>query len=372
MKPVSYHYGEFPPTKLDWEKLIPMIGPASSAIARYDGLLSAIPNATVLLSPLTTQEAVFSSKIEGTQATMGEVLEFEADNKKNFSEEKKGDILEIFNYRKAMNHAKNMLEKLPLSQRIILEVHSVLMDNVRGHGKSPGQYRKIPNWIGKPGCKIDEAKYIPIESIKLPEAMSNFEKYMHSDNVPDKLVQLAILHCEFESLHPFLDGNGRMGRMLVPLFLWQMGIIHQPMFYISSFLEANRDEYYEKLLSVSRDNNWTDWCEFFLKALIEQAGVNEKKATSILDLYNEKKSALVELTHSQYSILALDWIFDRPVFKSSDFIKSSEIPAPTARRILSSFRENGILKIFDEAAGRKSAVYGFSELLNIVEGRDVF
>lgn len=372
MTPVNYHYGKFPPAKLDWEKLIPLIGPANSAIARYDGLLSAIPNASVLLSPLTTQEAVLSSKIEGTQATMGEVLEFEANDRKYLSEEKREDILEIFNYRKAMRHAMNLLEKLPLSQRVILETHEVLMNSVRGHGKSPGKYRRIPNWIGAPGCKIEEAKYIPVSAEKLPDVMSDFEKYIHYDNPPDRLIQLAILHCEFESIHPFLDGNGRLGRMLVPLILWQNKIIKQPMFYISSFLESHRDEYYERLRAVSRDDNWTDWCVFFLKALIEQAKINEDKATLILKLYSEKKSALVPLTHSQYSILALDWIFDRPIFKSSDFVESSKIPAPTARRILNIFRENGIIKTFDEASGRKSAVYGFSELLNIVEGKDVF
>ena len=149
MKAVDYHYGKFPPNKLEWERLIPLIGPANAAVARYDALLSAIPNAAVLLSPLTTQEAVLSSRIEGTQATMGEVLEFEAGGDSDkYPEEKRHDIQEVLNYRRAMRHAMKMLKKLPLSQRVILETHAILMDSVRGHGKSPGTYRRIPNWIG--------------------------------------------------------------------------------------------------------------------------------------------------------------------------------------------------------------------------------
>jgi Fic family protein len=373
MTAIDYHYGGFPPTKLDWEKLLPLIGPANAAIARYDGLLSAIPDAAVLLSPLTTQEAVLSSRIEGTQATMGEVLEFEArEDITKVTAEKRDDIQEILNYRKALRHAMTMLETLPLSQRVILETHRVLMDSVRGHGKAPGAYRQIPNWIGAPGCAIGEARYIPISADKLIHGMSDFEKYIHSEEVPDKLIQLSILHAEFEALHPFLDGNGRLGRMLIPLFLWQIGLIQQPMFYISSFLEAHREDYYDRLLAVSEKGNWTEWCVFFLHALLAQANENIQKASDILALYNTKKTLLVELTHSQYSILALDWIFERPIFKSSDFVEAAGIPAPTARRIVATFRENGIVTTLEEASGRRSAVYAFSELLNIAEGRDVF
>jgi Fic family protein len=373
MAPVTYHYDKFPPSNFEWEKLLPLIGPANAAIARYDGLLAAIPNASVLLSPLTTQEAVLSSRIEGTQATMGEVLEFEAgENVQNVSDEKRNDIHEVLNYRKALRHAMHLLEKLPLSQRVLLETHKVLMDSVRGHGKSPGAYRRVPNWIGPAGCTIDDARFVPISADKLPEGMSTFEKWIHVDLVPDKLIQLAALHAEFEALHPFLDGNGRLGRMLVPLFLWQTGLIHQPMFYISSFLEVHREEYYDRLLAVSRDGNWTDWCVFFLNALMHQANQNTQKATAILNLFNDKKTLLVELTRSQYSILALDWIFERPVFKSSDFVESAGIPAPTARRILAVFRDNSILSTVEEASGRRAGVYAFAELLNIAEGRDVF
>lgn len=372
MAAVDYHYEKFPPKDFDFNQLMPLVGPANRAIARYDGLLSAIPNASVLLSPLTTQEAVLSSRIEGTQATMGEVLEYEAEGDGKFSQEKRDDIQEVLNYRKAMRHAMHLLDKLPLSQRLILEVHRVLMDSVRGHGKAPGQYRKIPNWIGPAGCSLDEAYFIPISADKLPDGMSAFENYIHSENVPDALIQLAVLHAEFESLHPFLDGNGRLGRMLIPLFLWQKGLIHEPMFYISAYFERNREEYYERLRAVSKRNDWTGWCAFFLRAVTEQAGENEAKAKSIITLYNQKKSELVELTHSQYGILALDWIFERPIFRTTDFLETSNIPKQTARRILNQFRDSGWVTTLAEPSGQRAAVYGFSELLNIAEGKDVF
>ncbi len=373
MTTVQYHNGKFPPGDLDWGMIVPLIGPANAAVARYDGLLEAIPNASVLLSPLTTQEAVLSSRIEGTQATMGEVLEFEASEAgKLVSPEKHDDIQEILNYRKAMRHAMKMLENLPLSQRVILETHAVLMDSVRGHGKSPGVYRKIPNWIGPAGCNIEQARFVPVSADKLPVAMSEFEKFIHSDHCPDRLVQLALLHAEFEAIHPFLDGNGRLGRMLVPLFLWQAKLIHQPMFYISAYFEANRDEYYDRLLAVSSGGKWSDWCVFFLKSLKSQAEENSRKASEILGLYNAKKTLLVELMHSQYGILALDWLFDRPIFKSSDFIEHAGIPAPSARRIIQKMRDSGILKVVEEASGRKAGVYAFAELLNIAEGKVVF
>jgi Fic family protein len=372
MTPVKYHEGKFPPAKLEWERLIPLLGPACVAVARYDGMLSAIPNASVLLSPLMTQEAVLSSRIEGTQATMTEVLEYEAQgDKKDISEERRQDIHEVLNYRKAMWTAVEMLKDLPLCSRIVLEAHRVLLDSVRGHGKSPGEYRKLPNWIGPHGCTQEQAYYVPPEANKVPDAISRWEKYINS-NQPDRLVQLAIFHAEFESIHPFLDGNGRVGRMLVPLFMYQTKLIQSPMFYISGYLEANRDVYYERLRAVSRDDDWTGWCGFFLEAVRLQAEENLRKTQAILDLYATTQKRLPKMTHSQYAIYALDWIFKRPFFEGTDFVGSSEIPAPTAYRILSVLCQENVLTRVKERRGRRSGLYVFSELVNVAEGHKVF
>ena len=372
MTPIQYHYDYFPPQTLDYAALISLIGPANAAIARYDGVLSAIPNAKILLSPLTTQEAVLSSKIEGTQATMGEVLEFEADgDKKEISTEKRNDIQEILNYRKAINTAIEQLQTLPLCQRVILNTHQILIDSVRGQGKAPGDYRKIPNWIGPSGCTVETARYIPITADQLREGMNRWENYLHT-TPPDRLIHLAILHAEFEALHPFLDGNGRLGRMLIPLYLYQNSLIQSPNFYISAYFEAHRETYYDKLLAISKNGDWTGWCQFFLTALTVQAQENQQKATAILDLYSQKKDEVTKLTRSQYAIRALDWIFERPIFKSTDFVNSAVIPKPTARHILQDLAKQNLLKPLVVGKGRRPTTYGFTELLNLAEGYNAF
>lgn len=369
-KPVHYHAGGFPPDKLDWEKLIPLLGPASAAVARYDGMLAGIQNADVLLSPLSTQEAVLSSRIEGTQATMGEVLEFEAGEMAS-SPARLADIHEVLNYRSALREAEWLLQEIPLSRRLIRSVHKVLLSGVRGEHKSPGEYRRVPNWIGPPGCSMEEARFVPIDAGRLPDAMSAWEKFAHSET-PDLLVKLAILHAEFEALHPFLDGNGRIGRMLIPLFMWQDGLIRRPMFYISAYFEARRDEYYARLRAVSEMGDWTGWCRFFLQGVQAQAQENANRMQAILGLYEEMKHRFAALTRSHYAIVALDWIFAHPIFRTSVFVDSSGIPAATAHRFVRVLREGGVIQPIVRSSGRRAAVYTLSALLNIAEGQQAF
>ena len=303
---------------------------------------------------------------------MGVVLEFEAEGgRKKVPNEKREDIQEILNYRKAMRHAEKLLETLPLCQRVIKQTHAVLMDGVRGHGKAPGEYRRIPNWIGPHGCSIDEARFVPISAGELNEGMGQWDNYINGD-APDRLIQLAVLHAELEALHPFLDGNGRLGRMCIPLFMHQAGLIHRPMFYISAYFEANREEYYDRLLAVSRDGDWSGWCVFFLEAVQQQAESNLTKAKAVLDLYNRMKLKIAEISHSQFAIHALDWIFEQPIFNSTDFMRASGIPKPTAARILRVLKDEKILQVWQEARGSKPAVYGYADLLNVAEGHKVF
>lgn len=371
--PIPYHEGQFPPKLLDLETLFPLVGPASAAIARYEGVLAAIPNPNVLLSPLSAREAVLSSKIEGTQVTLGEILEYEAKGDLlDESTPKKADAKEVLNYRAALGHAtRQMNEGVPLSQRLIKTTHAVLMEGVRGRNKDPGNYRKIPNWIGPEGCTIEQARFVPPDANNLPAAMSAWEKYVHAD-ADDRLVQLAIAHAEFEAIHPFLDGNGRLGRLIVPLFLFAHSILPQPNFYLSEYFEANRDEYYDRLLKVSSDGDWTGWVAFFLNGIIAQADVNTTKAKAILALHQQKRDWVAEVTRSQYAVRALDWIFQRPIFRTPDFVQSSEIPAPTARTIIRTLRDHGMLDEVIPSSGRSPAIFSFSELLNIAEGRAIF
>ena len=248
------------------------------------------------------------------------------------------------------------------------------MPSVRGAGKSPGEYRRVPNWIGPPGRGIEEARFMPPAAPEIPDAMSRWERYANAsaDDVPDRLVQLAVLHAEFEALHPFLDGNGRVGRMLIPLMLWQWGMVERPHFYVSGFLEAHRSDYYESLLSVSRDRDWTTWTLFFMQAVRAQAEENLVKARGILGLYDDLKTRIPRMTRSRYATSALDWLFRRPVFSSTDFVLGADIPGPTARRLLTRLRTNGVLRELVPPAGRRAALWVFPDLLNLAEGRKVF
>ena len=369
---VAYHLGGFPPRHLDWGALVPLLGPAGAAVARYEGVLAGIPNPDVLLSPLTSQEAVLSSRIEGTQATLGEVLEYEAAGATDDeSTPKKADMREVLNYRAALREGTRLMAELPLSQRLVKATHRVLMDGVRGRNKDPGEYRRIPNWIGPEGCTIEQARFVPCGADALEGSMDAWETYIHAD-APDRLVQLAIVHAEFEAIHPFLDGNGRLGRLIIPLFLFSHGLLSRPNFYLSEYLEANRGEYYDRLLAVLRDGDWTGWCAFFLRGVVAQAGANVRKAEAILRLHQDLRDWMVEATHSQYAVRALDWMFVHSIFDTPDFIESVNIPGPTARRIVGALREHGMLVELQSSSGRRSAVYAFAQLLNIAEGADVF
>lgn len=369
MAAVRYHYGQFPPLDLDWARLVPGIGPAMLALGDFKGLLDAIPNADVLLSPLRSQEAVLSSRIEGTRATLGEVLEYDAGNR-DHPPDLLNEIREVSNYRRAIQHAASRLSDLPLCGRLLKEAHEILMRDVRGGDKNPGQYKRLANAIGPPGCDESSAKFLPMTPDKLEDGMSRWESYIHSKQ-PDVLVQLGLVHVEFEALHPFADGNGRLGRMILPLFLYEKGVLRYPAFYLSGYLEAHRDEYYERLLAVSRDGDWTGWSLFFLRAVEVQARENTRKARAILQLYEERKRWIREETRSQYAIPALDFIFNQPIFRSEQFAKQPEIPDRTARKLLNRIRES-ILVELRPSSGRSSAVLAYPELLNIAEGKDAF
>lgn len=248
--------------------------------------------------------------------------------------------------------------------------HNAFLIVSNGHharyGSITSQWEHFGEWK-----RLDERDKGSVEAEVLPDGMSAWEKYIHAE-APDRLVQLGILHVEFEALHPFMDGNGRIGRMFVPLFLFKAGLLSRPTLYISAFFERNRDEYYERLRAVSRDGAWTEWAGFFLKAIQTQAEGNQDKAQAILKLYETKKAWMTESTRSLYAIHALDFLFRRPVFETSEFTSQKSIPTPTAHRILGLLRKHGVFKVLRESRGRRPGVLAFRELLNIVEGRDAF
>ena len=363
---------ELPLSNLDYRLLLPLVGQANAALARYDGLLQSIPNPAVMLSPLTTQEAVLSSKIEGTQATVDEVLEQEAGLLKEG--EKFQDIQEISNYRQALYAAREYLTDYPIRLGFVRELHRILMSSVRGQDKTPGEFRKDQNWIGKHGCSIEQASFVPPNPMQLPDHLHAWESYIDSDDV-DFLLQVAVVHAQFELLHPFKDGNGRIGRILIPLFLYQKRALSQPMFYLSEYLENHREEYYQRLKGISLENDWNGWLAFFLRAITAQAGQNSARVTAIQALYEEMKLAIQAATHSQYTVHILDAIFNKPVFRSSDLaqqlFQEFGIHEKTTPGLLRQMRDAGILRELRPGSGRRPATLCFPRLINLAEGRDV-
>ncbi|MBN1795265.1 MAG: Fic family protein [Sedimentisphaerales bacterium] len=355
---------KLPLKDLDYNPFVHLVSLSNRQISRFDGIVMNMLNPQILLSPLTTNEAVLSSRIEGTQATFEEVLKFEAEPKK--PTKKYDDIQEIINYRKTLRYAMDRTKDLPLCGRLMREMHNILLDSVRGHNRQRGEFRTSQVHIGPPGCPIEKATYIPPSCEKIGEAISNLEKYLRFDE-KDILVQTAILHAQFEIIHPFLDGNGRIGRLLIPLFLYEKKVLSYPSFYMSEYFNNNREQYYDSLNKISKKNDWIQWIIFFLTAVNDQAQVNINRATKILNLYMSSKDKMVKLTHSQFSIQALDFIFNRPVFSSPQFYEGSGIPRPTAARILDILKEAKVLTVIDPGKGRHPTTYAFVELIDVVD-----
>ncbi|MDD2530846.1 MAG: Fic/DOC family N-terminal domain-containing protein [Bacteroidales bacterium] len=365
MKP--YEPNKLPLKELDYKRLLPLVGNANAELARYDGLLQGIVNPSVMLSPLTNEEAVLSSKIEGTQATVDEVLELEAGLIKEG--QKYNDIQEIINYREALRSAHDYLNAKSLTLSLIRELHKILLNSVRGQDKTPGEFRKDQNWIGKFGCTIEQASFVPPSPFQLNDYLGEWQEYIECDDI-DFLIQTAIVHAQFELIHPFMDGNGRIGRILIPLFLFQKKKLSQPMFYLSAYLESHREEYYHCLRGISQEQDWNGWIAFFLKAITKQAIVNNEKVKSIMDLYEKMKRDIHEITHSQYIVHLLDAIFDKPIFETTDFIRRSKINKKTAMSLINQLKEHEILKVLREGKGRKPTILCFPALLNIAEGKN--
>ncbi len=353
-----------------WGQLVPAISRANRELARYDGMMHGVPNPALLLTPLTTQEAVLSSRIEGTQATLGEVLTFEAGAEIE-GEARRQDIHEILNYRKAMGDAEKELRTRPFNLNLLKRMHAVLLHSVRGKNMARGEFRRDQNWIGVPGEPIEQALFVPPAPGRVPSLMDNWEKYWHADE-RDALVQLALVHAQFEIIHPFLDGNGRLGRIQVPLFLHEKKLLARPMFYLSGYFERKKDEYVARLRGLNGAEGWNRWIEFFLTAVAEQAIENAQKARAILALYEKLKADILKLTHSQYAVPLLDRLFRQPIITSTHIMRDKKMPTrPMVMMLLKRLREAKILKSIREASGPKPQVLVLAELLNLCEGKKV-
>ena len=348
-----------PPEGIDWSSLVELIGDARDALGEYKGRLGGIPHPSVLLSPLTKNEAVLSSRIEGTVVTLQEVLRFEAEPTQPTPREH--DIREVLNYRRALAYAfKELLADKPVGLNFVKRLHWFLMDSVRGKDKGRGEFRRIQNHIGPEGSSIEDATYVPPPpGDPLMEHLSDWERYYNDDTAKDPIVQAGLLHAQFELIHPFVDGNGRVGRMLIPLFLCGKGALPSPTFYISGYLEARRDEYVARLgaLSETQEGDWNGWIRYFLLAVIEQAQKNSAQAASIMQLHAEAQDVFQKHAKSLFALPAIEFLFSAVIFNGADFFRQTGIPTrQTANNILQRLVVAGLLEVYEPGRGRRSTV----------------
>ncbi len=363
---VNYHYDKFPPSKLDLGKFLPALLKATDAVARYDQMLKNLHNSEILLTPLRSQEAVISSRIEGTVSTMDEILKYEADHDDSISNvaNVRPEVIETVLYQRTLRAAQQaMLNGYPFSQSLIKTIHQRLLSFGRGASKSPGEFKKEQNYLA------DKLKrnilFIPISPEKLQEGLDKLFQYIEQSNDPI-LIKTALTHIEFEALHPFKDGNGRIGRMLITLMLWSSGTISAPHFYISGYLEDNKDRYIDTMRNVSKDGDWESWCIFFLEAVENQAIRNLTIAENIQSLYEEMKIIFAKVLSSKWSVNALDFVFTNPVFRNNKFTTNSGIPTASAARFTRELLENDLIITLEEASGRRPALYSFEPLMQLV------
>lgn len=363
---VEYHYGRFPPQELDYSRLVHPLSAATEALARYDQMLQSLHNSEILLTSLRGQEAVVSSRMEGTISTLDEVLQIEADAEDDevASGKARSEAIEVYLYSSALKRAQMSLEQgQPISEFLIRQTHRHLLSFGRGAYKTPGIYKTDQNYIGDDRRK--EVNFVPITPQQLEPAMQNLVTFMVDDSLLP-LIKTSISHVEFEALHPFNDGNGRIGRMLITLLLWKCGVISRPHFYISGYLEEMKGEYIERMRQVSLNNDWTGWVEFFLIALAEQARRNLDTTQRISGLYEEMKPVFREALASQWATNAQDFIFTQPIFRNNRFTGRSGIPKQTAARFTRALLDRGLLVELEASSGRRAALYAFEPLIALV------
>ena len=348
-----------PPIALSGE-LVAKLVEANKKLAALDGLSARIPNMDLFVSMYVRKEALLSSQIEGTQCTLDDILNplMEENTNRNVSD--------VVNYIKATEFALNRLRSLPLCNRLIKETHAVLMEGVRGQEKSPGEFRYSQNWIGGQGSTIRNARYIPPNPEDMQTAMSDLEKYMNGDDSLDPLIQAALIHYQFETTHPFLDGNGRVGRLLITLFLMEKGILSHPALYISYFLKMNRIEYYDRMTQVRKTGDYEQWVMFFLQALSDSAGDAIQTIDALTALHNQSVARLGAFSKRQQTNLLklFAYIETNPIIDIQKTAAALGLSYNTVSKMVTILVDEGILRQTDKAG--KAKIYAYADYLDIL------
>ncbi len=342
------------------ETLVAKLVDANRKIAVLEGLACRIPNMDLFISMYVRKEALLSSQIEGTQCTLDDILDPLRDENAN------QNVSDVVNYIRATEFAIKRLGKLPLCNRLIKETHAALMQGVRGQEKSPGEFRYSQNWIGGQGSSIKNARYIPPNPEDMQTAMSDLEKYVNSESNTDPLIQASLIHYQFETIHPFLDGNGRVGRLLITLFLMEKGVLSTPALYISYYLKMNRIEYYDRMTEVRRTGNYEQWVTFFLQAFAESADDAIQTIDKLTALHDKSISLLDDLSSRQRPnvLKVFAYLEANPIIDIQKTAAALTLSYNTVSKAVVLLQEKGILKQTDKAG--KAKIYSYDEYLNIL------
>ncbi len=341
-------------------RLVGILSDADRLIGRLAGEGARLPNPHVLIRPFVRREAVLSSRIEGTQATLGELLAAEAGAAVERSPE---DLREVGNYVRALEFGIRRLDTLPLSLRLVRELHETLMKGVRGGHATPGEFRRSQNWIGPPGCTLANATYVPPPPDELMNCLSAWEKSLHNTETPP-LVLAALMHAQFEAIHPFLDGNGRVGRLLIALLLIERRVLPAPLLYLSAFFEATRREYYDRLLAVTQSSEWEEWLEYFLNGVARQSEDAVSRAARINDLLARWRKAIAPRA-TPNALLLLDMVAENPFVTIKGVAKRLKVAFTTAQRAIDRLRRAKILDLTTDS--RRDRIFCAREILSILE-----
>ena len=330
-----------------------LINKAYLLLGRLDGMAITLPDIDLFISMYVQKEAVISSQIEGTQASLVDVLQ------KDRSKEKIKETEEIVNYIKATNYAFNRLTELPLSMRLIRETHEILLSNVRGEEKMPGEFRKSQNWIGPAGSTITTASFIPPAPNEMDICLSDLEKYIHDEDKIDDLIKIALVHYQFETIHPFLDGNGRMGRLLIILYLKEKGLIEYPILYLSYFFKKNRRKYYELLNNVRFKGEFEEWIRFFIQGICEITEDSIESIQKIVQLKAKDTEKIRSISKGNISNLlsVYDYLLKHPFVEAGDIRNLLDLSKPTINKLFDSLAELEILELVEEKQRYRQYVY---------------
>lgn len=331
----SFVPNPLPPMLAFDSALIRLLSDADRALGELAGLGRALPNPHLLINPFIRREAVLSSRIEGTQTDLAELYAFEAGQLalpglKPTSAH--ADAQEVLNYVRALEYSLARVSELPVSLRLIREAHERLMQGVRGNQATPGEFRRTQNWIGAPGCALNDATYVPPPVDEMRAALDAFEKYLHTEDELPLLVRLALIHYQFEALHPFIDGNGRIGRLLISLLLVHWDLLPLPLLYLSAFLEKHRQTYYDLLMAVSARGAWREWVSFFLRGVAEQARDAVVRAKRLQDLQLAWRERLAQARASALLLRLADRLFETPIITIPQAQRYLEITYPSAQK----------------------------------------